>query len=123
MTKIVGVGVALLALAGATWADNSDTAAKRCLMVTTIQRTKVVDDQNILFYTHNHKVYNNHLPYACSGLTAANTFKYATSQSQLCNVDIITVLNPISGGYMPGAACGLGSFEPTTDPEKTKQKI
>lgn len=123
-TMIFGIGAMLLSMAGTAWAETAgSTTAERCLSVAAIKRTKVIDDQNILFYTRNHKVYNNHLPYACAGLTVANTFKYATSQSQLCNVDIITVLHQISGGYMPGAACGLGLFEPTPDPEKTNQKI
>lgn len=112
------IGAAWLTLAGAAWADTAANSAERCLYVAAIKRTKVVDNQNILFYTRDHKVYNNHLPHACAGLAAANTFKYATSQSRLCNVDTITVLNQISGGYMPGATCGLGLFEPTADPEK-----
>lgn len=118
-----GIGGVLLAMAGNAATDNADAAAtKRCLMVTAIKRTKIVDDQNILFYTPDHKVYNNHLPHACNGLAAANTFKYETSLSQLCNVDFITVLHQTGDGYMAGASCGLGLFEPTTDPEKIQPK-
>jgi hypothetical protein len=95
-------------------------AAERCLAVATIKRTQIVDDQNILFYTRNHKIYNNHLAHSCAGLTIADTFKYATSQSQLCNVDFITVLHQTGSGWTPGASCGLGWFEPTPSPEKTR---
>jgi hypothetical protein len=37
---------------------------------------------------------------------------YRTSLSQLCNVDIITVLQNVGFGFLPGASCGLGMFRP-----------
>jgi hypothetical protein len=76
-----------------------------------IKQTKVLDDQNILFYTNNNKNYKNHLPYPCSGLASANSFMYRTSESKLCNVDIITVLEKFGGNFTQGASCGLGVFE------------
>ena len=120
---VLSIGAVLLSTTGTAWADNTETAAaERCLPVHTIRRTKVVDNQNILFYTYTRKVYINHLPHTCTDLTMGDTFKYATSQSQLCNVDTITVLHETGSGWIPGASCGLGMFEPTTDPEKTTTK-
>jgi hypothetical protein len=39
---------------------------------------------------------------------------YKTSLNELCNVDIITVLNSVGSGFLPGISCGLGNFYPIT---------
>jgi hypothetical protein len=105
------------------YGQKSDTTtAERCIPIKSIKQTKVVDDQNILFYVSGGKVYTNHLPHSCSGLASADTFKYKTSQSELCNVDVITVLNRTGGSLMPGATCGLGEFAPAAVQEETRQE-
>jgi uncharacterized protein DUF6491 len=98
----------------ATAADNTTATdnAERCITLRSIKQTKILDDQNILFYTSGNRNYKNHLPYPCGGLAVADTFMYRTSESKLCNVDIITVLNKLSSSFMPGPSCGLGMFEP-----------
>jgi len=93
-----------------------------CVQIIQIDHTKILDDQNILFYMKDRKIYKNHLPNRCAGLKAADTFRYRTSQSQLCNVDIITVLNRTGGDFMPGPSCGLGVFEPYTPPPKEEKQ-
>jgi len=85
--------------------------AERCISIRSIKQTKVLDDQNVLFYTTGNRNYKNHLAYPCSGLAVADSFMYRTSESKLCNVDIITVLNRMGGGGTQGASCGLGMFE------------
>ncbi|HSB97252.1 MAG TPA: DUF6491 family protein [Spongiibacteraceae bacterium] len=85
--------------------------AERCISIRSIKQTKVLDDQNVLFYTAGNRNYKNHLAYPCSGLAIADSFMYRTSESKLCNVDIITVLNRMGGGGTQGASCGLGMFE------------
>ena len=87
-----------------------------CVQTNQIKRTKIVDDQNIIFYMPGNKTYNNHLPNKCSGLKSENRYLYKTSINQLCNVDIITVLHQDGGGLTPGAACGLGQFELIAEP-------
>jgi hypothetical protein len=54
--------------------------------------------------------YRNTLPQSCPSLGFEERFGYATSLSELCSVDIITVLyaTPVSRG----ASCGLGKFQP-----------
>jgi hypothetical protein len=92
--------------------------AERCIQISRIDHTQVVDDQNIVFHMRGGKAYNNSLPERCIGLKAANAFKYSTSQSQLCNVDIISVWSQSVGEVVPGASCGLGMFEPIEGKKK-----
>lgn len=93
-----------------------------CLHIKQITNTKIIDDQNIVFKVSGNKFYNNQLPHKCPGLKSANKFMYETSLSELCNVDIISVLNDFGGSLTKGASCGLGVFTPTTDPAK-KPKV
>ncbi len=103
---------ALSTAAGAAYAaDTPAQDSKRCIPIKDIRRTEVIDDQNILFHLRNKKTYNNHLPHRCGGLAYAKAFKYETAQSELCNVDIISVINTTTGTLMPGASCALGLFE------------
>lgn len=95
-------------------ADDSPAGSERCIPIHSIKQTKVLDDQNIVFYTSNNRNFRNRLPHGCSGLAIADSFMYRTSQSQLCNVDIITVLNRMGSNFTPGPSCGLGMFEPLT---------
>lgn len=85
--------------------------AERCIPINSIKQTKVLDDQSVIFYTNGNRNYLNRLPYSCGGLRMADSFMYRTSQSQLCSVDIITVLNRMGSNFAPGPSCGLGLFE------------
>jgi len=87
---------------------------EQCVRLSSIDHTDVLDDQNILFYMRGKDVYLNHLPYPCSGLRVNDTFMYRTSLNQLCNVDIITVLDNIGFGFSPRNSCGLGLFYPVS---------
>jgi hypothetical protein len=98
---------------------NSASNAQRCVQINTIRRTEVVDDQNILFHMRGNKVYNNRLPNRCPGLGLGRAFKYSTSSSQLCNVDIISVIESSTGRIVSGARCGLGMFVPVEPKKKT----
>ena len=119
------LSLAVLSLLLATAATAADTAAasvaaaktERCLTIRSIRQTKVVDDQTIIFYTTGNRNYKNRLPHSCSGLAIADSFSYRTSQSQLCSVDIITVLNRMGSNFAPGPSCGLGEFE-EIDPQQ-----
>lgn len=78
-----------------------------------IRESRVRDDRTIDFFARG-KVYRNMLPYSCPGLGTERAFGYATSQSQLCSVDIIDVRQRAGGSLMRGASCGLGTFQPVT---------
>jgi hypothetical protein len=84
-----------------------------CLQRYQIRETRVRDDSTIDFYTNGGQVYRNTLPYSCPELGMQEGFSYETSLSQLCSVDIITVLRQ-GGGLQRGASCGLGKFQPVT---------
>jgi hypothetical protein len=81
-----------------------------CVQLTNIRSTNVHGDSVIDFKMNNGKVYRNTLPYSCPSLGFEERFLYKTSTSQLCSVDIITVLQ--SPGLSQGASCGLGKFQP-----------
>ncbi len=50
--------------------------------------------------------YMSTLPHKCPGLSKHDTIMYETSLNQLCDLDTITVLNQIGGGFMRGPTCG-----------------
>lgn len=93
--------------------------AQTCISRSRIRSTDVIDDQTIDFEMINGDIYRNKLPNKCSGLAFEEAFSYRTSTNQLCNVDIIRVLDNIAGRIDPGIACGLGKFQPI---KKTRLK-
>lgn len=93
--------------------------AKMCLQLQDIRNTQVIDDRTIDFYTRGGDVYRNRLPNSCPQLGFERSFTYATSITQLCSVDIITVLMQ-GQPMMRGASCGLGPFTPIARPGRDK---
>jgi hypothetical protein len=91
-----------------------------CVNIRNIRQTRVHDDKTIDFVMNGGKVYRNTLPNSCPQLGFERAFSYQTSQSQLCNVDIITVLVQ-AGGPRRGASCGLGKFTPIELAPKPKK--
>jgi len=87
-----------------------------CIPLHSIRNTRVRDDRTIDFYMDGRKVYRNTLPNSCPQLGFEEKFSYKTSLSQLCSVDIITVLH--SAPLMSGASCGLGKFQPISGAPK-----
>lgn len=109
----------ILAAAGAAPAADrapQATAAGKlesCIPLRGIRETKVRDDRTIDFIMSGKRVYRNTLPGGgCPQLGFERRFSYATSLSQLCSTDIITVLT--ASPPMRGASCGLGQFQPVT---------
>ena len=85
-------------------------AAVSCLPTTQISNSEVRDDRTIDFRVAGGRTYRNTLPYPCPELGFEKRFAYTISTSQLCSVDVITVLH--TGGIPRGASCGLGEFVP-----------
>lgn len=83
-----------------------------CVSLSRIDRTEIVDDHTILFYMRGNDIYRNVLPHRCPGLDREEQFMYRVTTSQLCNIDVITVLEDFGSRFMPGASCGLGKFQP-----------
>jgi hypothetical protein len=83
-----------------------------CVQLNQIRSTRVHGDSTIDFHMAGGKVYRNTLPNSCPTLGFEERFLYQTSISQLCSVDIITVLQ--SPYLSRGPSCGLGRFQPVT---------
>jgi hypothetical protein len=86
-----------------------------CVSLSRVDHTEVVDDATLLFYMRGDEIYRNVLPHRCPGLDREQQFMYRVTTSQLCNVDVITVLDNLGGRFMPGASCGLGKFQPVSE--------
>ncbi|GLV20996.1 hypothetical protein [Sphingobium agri] len=113
----LGIAVVLMSLvAPATAKTRTDNLVANgkpvdCVQINSIRQTDVRDDRTIDFILNGNKVYRNILPNSCPSLGFERRFMYKTSLSQLCSVDIITVLYS-SPNLMRGASCGLGKFQP-----------
>jgi len=87
--------------------------AQNCVLLQNIRQTNVIDDSTIDFIMRDGKTLRNTLPNSCPQLGLERAFTYQTLVTQLCSVDIITVLFQ-TGGIRRGASCGLGKFTPYT---------
>lgn len=93
------------------------STGRSCVQLSQIREARVIDDRTIDFYISNREILRNTLPNSCPQLGFERAFTYSTSLSQLCSVDIITVIIQ-GGGPRTGASCGLGQFVPYTPPAK-----
>jgi hypothetical protein len=112
------IATCLLLVAGAAQAQSRPVPPAKvigpdvtCLQMPNIRQTMVRDDQTIDFIMRDGRWFRNTLPMRCPQLGFERAFSYQTSITQLCNVDIITVI--VQGaGTRRGASCGLGKFTP-----------
>jgi hypothetical protein len=112
----------LLAAAGAFGQDGEDDdgafdrTPEDCIIISRIDQTEAIDDQNIIFRMRGRSVYRNTLPSKCPGLQRENRIAYETRSSRLCKIDTITVLEDF-GVLRPGFTCRLGQFVPLSEAE------
>lgn len=92
-----------------------DADATHCVRVQSIDRIDIVDSDTLVFRMRGDEVYRNELPYNCPGLQRDDTLMYRTTIGQVCDLDIVTVLEDWGFGFAPGASCGLGVFHPITE--------
>lgn len=123
---LIATGAALFALQPLALAQGDAPAPKKsrvpeaevvgepvnCINLSQIRNSQVRDNRTIDFLMAGGKVYRNELPQQCGSLGFDRAFTYSTSLTQLCNVDIITVVQNVGGGPNRGASCGLGEFTP-----------
>lgn len=84
----------------------------QCVPLTRIKRTTAVDNQTIVVELRGSDGWRKmETASRCPGLKFENSFSYATSLTQLCKGDIITVL----GGT--GSKCGLSQITVIDTPE------
>lgn len=95
-----------------------DRTPQDCVLVSLIDETDAVDDQNLIFRMRGDKVYRNHLPRKCPGLERENRIAYEARSARLCSIDTITVLEQGFGrGLQDGFTCRLGAFIPLSPAE------
>ena len=109
---IVLLAAALATLAGEPVLAQEESEPQRCIQLSRINNTEVVDEKTIAFYLRGGRIYLNQLRRECRGLSDSKPFSYRTSTGRLCSVDSITVLENYGFGLTPGASCGLGMFVP-----------
>ena len=97
--------------------DAFDRTPEDCLSTAAIARTKVIDDQTILFYMRGKRVYRNYLPRKCPSLERQERFMYEARGGRVCDSDTITVLEQWGARLQPGFTCPLGAFQPITPEE------
>lgn len=105
------MGLSLMTASAQQGAEANDEPV-RCLSMSSIRSTRVVDDSNVLFFHGRGQVYLNRLERACVGLARYGKFTYevhtGARHARLCVTDSITVLERTGRGFN----CGLGMFEP-----------
>lgn len=113
------LAIAALAAPGAARDRNAVPAAtpageaRTCIPISSIRESIVRNDRVIDFRVGGNKYYRVTLDQPCPQLGMERRFGYATSLSQLCAQDIITVLYATPGPTR-GASCGLAPFQPVT---------
>lgn len=112
-TLIVALAVAGAVSAVPVSAQTAPAEAPRapsCLRLDQVKGSEVIDKQHIVFRMRDGRSYLSTLPRGCPGLRRDTAWLFKGSSNEICDLDMITVLNPLGGGFMPGAACGLGKF-------------
>ena len=109
--------------------DVFDRTPIDCITVSGIDKHEAVDDQNILFYMRDRRVFRNHLPRKCPGLEREQRIAYKLEGTQrLCSINTITVLEDGIGGGGPlgfreGFTCRIGEFVPLSPEEVEDLKL
>lgn len=94
-----------------------DRTPQECVIISRIDQTEAIDDQNIIFHMRGNEVYRNTLPRKCPGLERENRIAYETRSARLCDIDTISVLEDFGVGLRPGFTCRLGQFVPLSPDE------
>lgn len=82
---------------------------QRCIATRQIKSPVVIDDQNILFFMRQDKVYRNRLPETCKGLLRYKTFSYQQIAGRICESDLIHLYRTTDPTVL--RRCKIGIFE------------
>ena len=103
VSALLAIIAAVGAVASLAPANAADTNPQ-CLRSQDIKSTKATDDNTLLFYTRDHKVYVNHLQSPCLGLTTDGFAYLAEPTDIICgNVETIRTVEFHQ-------VCKLGTF-------------
>ena len=122
-SRVRAAALLVLLTAAAPAADRVPVAtpageARTCIPIGAIRESLVRSDGVIDFVMRDRRVYRVTLPNGCPGLGFERRFSYATSLSQLCAQDIITVFT--AAPVQRGASCGLAPFQLVTLAERAR---
>jgi hypothetical protein len=101
-------------------AESLDAASgpRRCLPHPSIKRTKILNDNSIVFVTRDDTIYNSTLPKECPSLKRDSLVHYGITNGRICAGDRFQILLEMSPrNYVPTFMCELGSFVPITADE------
>jgi len=103
---------ALIAPDGRSFGDGTAILgpAQNCVPINALRGSRVVSDRVIDFESIGGRDYRVVLDSPCTQLAVDKRFSYATSSSELCAQDFITVLQGSTGER--GESCGLAPFTP-----------
>lgn len=95
-----------------------DRTPENCVQTSRIRRTRIIDDETIVFFMRGRETYQNILPLQCAGLKRADRFAYEAQGGRLCSSDTIQVLEDFGPGRLiPTFVCRLGEYYPISDLE------
>jgi len=96
------------------------SVAQPCLHQHSIKRTKVLNDQSILFVDRDGQNYVNQLLRQCPSMRRNSLLNYPIVNSRLCSGNTFTVLWEVgTNNYVPAFVCQLGMFVPVSEDEVT----
>ena len=94
------------------------SVAQECLNQHSIKRTKVLNDQNILFVDREGQNYVNQLRRQCPSMRRNSLLSYPIVNSRLCAGNSFVLLMEVGmGNYVPSFVCQLGMFVPVSEDE------
>jgi hypothetical protein len=83
-----------------------------CISLSSIQSTQIIDGTAILYRTSGNRLYVNRPAIGASSLDDDDILVTRTSMSQLCNVDVVHLIDRT--GFFQHGFVGLGEFVPYT---------
>lgn len=96
--------------------DDTASVAEPCLNNAQIRRTRILDDQNIVFITRSREIYNNHLPRGCPSLRPRSLINYPVTNSRVCaGYRFAVLMERTPGDFITTSICELGAFVPITE--------
>ncbi len=116
--------ILIICAPGPAFGQDEETDAKeprRCINTGSVLRTRVIDDQNVVFMMRRDEMYLNTLRSRCHGLSRTGSFSYRIQTRSLCELETITVIERGTIGQPLGRTCSLGMFKPVTMEELTQQ--
>jgi hypothetical protein len=119
-TAVMLAALCLSASLSAAPANQPDQPQSQCIDTTMIRSSKALDDKTIVFRMRNGHYWVNNLPAACPRLKFNDAFSYRLTGTRLCDIDLITVIEPPFASQ--GPTCALGKFEKYTPPAKDAAK-